>query len=60
MALWPDYVPAALALLPTCQAVEVPKVMFAKITDEHRDGWTSLSAFTPGSELLPAILVGDG
>lgn len=37
---WPDDVPTALSLLRAGHSFEVPEVLFAKITDEDRDGWS--------------------
>ncbi|MDD9722406.1 methionine--tRNA ligase [Sulfitobacter sp. PR48] len=37
--VWPDDVPAALAALPPGHGFDVPEVLFAKITDEEREGW---------------------
>ena len=36
---WPEDVPAALGALVPGHAFEVPEVLFAKITDEDREGW---------------------
>ena len=36
---WPDDVPAALETLTPGHAFDVPEVLFAKITDEAREGW---------------------
>ena len=48
MALWPDYVPAALALLPTCQAAEVPGLMYARTNEEDRNSRDSRFAGIAG------------
>lgn len=36
---WPEDVSAALTMLPVGHAFDVPEVLFAKITDESREGW---------------------
>ncbi len=36
---WPEDVTAALSHLPAGHAFDVPEVLFAKITDEDREGW---------------------
>ncbi|MBV7378767.1 methionine--tRNA ligase [Maritimibacter dapengensis] len=36
---WPDDVKAALSVLPEGHAFTVPDVLFAKISDEEREGW---------------------
>ena len=36
---WPDTVGEALAALPAGHGFTVPDVLFAKITDEAREGW---------------------
>ena len=36
---WPDDVPAALEVLGPGHVFDVPEVLFAKITDEAREGW---------------------
>jgi methionyl-tRNA synthetase len=38
-ARWPDDVAAALSALQPGHSFEVPEVLFAKITDEDREGW---------------------
>ena len=43
---WPDDVDAALSALPAGHAFSVPDVLFAKITDEQREGWQEKFAGT--------------
>jgi methionyl-tRNA synthetase len=38
---WPDDVTAALSALPSGHAFDLPDVLFAKITDEDREGWAA-------------------
>ncbi|CUH08655.1 Methionine--tRNA ligase [Jannaschia seosinensis] len=43
---WPQDVAAALSMLEPGHGFEVPDVLFAKITDEQRDGWAAQFAGT--------------
>ncbi|MEM6409472.1 MAG: class I tRNA ligase family protein, partial [Pseudomonadota bacterium] len=43
---WPDDVEAAVTALPVGHTFTVPEVLFAKITDEQREGWAERFAGT--------------
>jgi len=45
---WPDDVPAALEVLGPGHVFDVPEVLFAKITDEAREGWQERFSGTRG------------
>ena len=45
---WPTDAAAALTILPAGHAFEVPEVLFAKITDDAREGWQEQFSGTRG------------